>query len=183
MRSNFDDVGDFHEKFGLDSVTHHDAGPREVPDDLLEFRLKFLREELDEFEIAIADRDAPAMFDALIDLVYVALGTAQLCGFPWQDGWDEVQRSNMSKVRAAPDGSDSARRSAWDVVKPPGWVPPNIANILARYNTEFVDFTECPQCRRNIANNAELREVHVQTPFPRVDVHCSCGRALFSRAV
>ena len=39
-------------------------------------------------------------YDALIDLTYVAMGTAYMMGLPWQDLWDEVQRANMSKVRA-----------------------------------------------------------------------------------
>ena len=126
MRSNFDDVGDFHERFGLDSVTHHGSGPRYVPVDLTDFRIKFMREEITEFADAVAENDAAKMFDALLDLVYVAMGTAQLCGFPWQEGWDAVQRANMAKRRARPDGADSTRQSGWDVVKPPGWAPPAI---------------------------------------------------------
>lgn len=137
-RSNFDDVGDFHEKFGLDNVTHHGAGPRfpigehneADAAELLRFRVRFLREELQEFEDALATRDPAKAFDALLDLTYVAMGTAHLLGFPWQEGWDEVQRANMAKVRAKPDGSDSVRNSKWDVVKPSGWTPPNIARVL-----------------------------------------------------
>jgi hypothetical protein len=36
----------------------------------------------------------------------------------------------MKKVRAAKDGSDSVRGSAWDVVKPPGWTAPDIESVL-----------------------------------------------------
>jgi predicted HAD superfamily Cof-like phosphohydrolase len=73
------------------------------------------------------------MADALIDLVYVAMGTAHLLGLPWEALWNEVQIANMRKVRAAADASDSKRGSAFDVVKPPGWQPPNIKRILENY--------------------------------------------------
>lgn len=41
---------------------------------------------------------------------------------------------------------------------------------------------KCPQCRRAL-DDISLREIIVSEPFPRVDVHCVCGRVLFSRAV
>lgn len=128
--SNFNDVGVFHEKFNLDNVTFRGSGPREVPEDLLEFRRKFMQEELDEFVEGLEEGNHAKMFDALLDLVYVALGTAHLQGYPWQIGWLRVQQANMAKVRSKPDGSDSKRGSAWDVVKPEGWQPPDIEGLL-----------------------------------------------------
>ena len=87
-------------------------------------------EELDEFNLAADSDDVPGMFDALIDLVYVALGTAHILNLPWEAGWDQVQRANMAKVRAAKDGSDSKRGSGWDVVKPDGWRAPDLEAVL-----------------------------------------------------
>lgn len=153
-QTNFDDVGDFHEKFDLDNTTHHDSGPRSVPRDVLEFRMKFLLEEVLEFILAAgyeitvdpspqSDRpgqvkllqvsdemDHAGMFDALLDEAYVVFGTAHLLGYPWQQGWDLVQRANMTKVRAQ-SAEESKRGSSFDVVKPPGWIPPNIDKLLA----------------------------------------------------
>lgn len=129
--SNFDDVGDFHHKFDLTSVNHEGAGPREVTEELFEFRKKFLYEELDEFIEGWEEQDFVKMFDSLLDLVYVAMGTAHLFGFPWQEGWDAVQAANMSKVRAAKDGSDSKRGSSFDVVKPEGWQAPD--ELIAQF--------------------------------------------------
>jgi predicted HAD superfamily Cof-like phosphohydrolase len=156
-RFNFDDVGDFHEKFHLDNVTHHQVKPREVPPDVLEFRINFMLEELGEFIEAVGGRldlsewvvggarsirvtipedakiDHEKAFDSLIDLVYVAMGTAHFLGYPWQMGWRLVQRANMAKVRAKADASDSLRGHALDVVKPAGWTPPNIERLLGRF--------------------------------------------------
>jgi predicted HAD superfamily Cof-like phosphohydrolase len=130
--TNFDDVGHFHEKFGLDNTTHHAPGPRMVTDETIVFRTKFMYEELKEFQEAMVENDMPGAFDALLDLVYVAMGTAHLFGFPWQEGWDAVQTANMQKVRAT-TAEESKRGSTLDVVKPMGWTPPDIAAILEQY--------------------------------------------------
>ena len=131
-RSNFEDVGQFHEKFGLprSSDSHRAIPHNDTPRELLEFRAAFMAEELDEFMRAMERDDIPEMFDALLDLVYVALGTAHVMNLPWQAGWNRVQASNMAKVRAAKDGSDSKRDSSWDVVKPEGWIPPHLEELL-----------------------------------------------------
>lgn len=129
-KNNFADVGDFHTKFGLHSVTAR--GPYQQPIDpaLMDFRVKFMQEELDEFKEGLEEGDHAKMFDALIDLAYVVFGTAHLSGYPWQEGWDLVQAANMSKVRAQADGSDSKRGSSFDVVKPEGWTAPDIDGLL-----------------------------------------------------
>jgi predicted HAD superfamily Cof-like phosphohydrolase len=132
-RSNFDDVGDFHEKFDLPNVTHaRVSGPMGMPADLFQFRLKFLKEELDEFQASMEYGDTAGAFDALIDLVYVAMGTAHLLGFPWQEGWDLVQAANMAKERATSETA-SERGGTWDIVKPEGWQPPDIEGLLQKH--------------------------------------------------
>lgn len=50
----------------------------------------------------------------------------------WDEMWTDVQRANMSKVRAERP-SDSKRGSVWDVVKPKDWVGPNTDGILEKY--------------------------------------------------
>lgn len=151
LKSNFADVAAFHEKFGLDR--DRPATPSFAPSELQRFRAAFLLEELGEYlravgyerlalrlaMLAVDDevmklnheqegnvdrRDLVAAFDGLLDLVVVALGTADYHGFPWEDGWDAVMAANMRKKRAEPDGSDSKRGSPWDVVKPAGWYGP-----------------------------------------------------------
>ena len=127
--SNFSDVGDFHERFGLHR-SDTEPGLQRVSDDLLDFRKKFMQEELDEFNRGLEEGDEAEMFDALLDLVYVAMGTAHLLGYPWQQGWEAVHAANMAKVRASKDGKDSKRGSSWDIVKPAGWTPPDIRSLV-----------------------------------------------------
>jgi predicted HAD superfamily Cof-like phosphohydrolase len=133
----FDDIIQFHEKFALT----YDGPPRALPDDLLSFRYQFMHEELSEYDSASAvdviqeegvgpAADLAKQLDALVDLVYVALGTAYLHGFDFDEAWRRVHEANMKKVRAAPDGSNSARKSSHDVVKPPGWTPPDLSDLV-----------------------------------------------------
>jgi predicted HAD superfamily Cof-like phosphohydrolase len=132
--NNHKDVGNFHRRFGLvNTLGLPGPGPRAQVSGLMEFRQKFMQEELDEFANGLAENDIAQMADALVDLAYVVHGTAHFLGLPWQDLWDDVQRANMSKVRAAADGSDSKRGSAFDVIKPPGWRGPNTAAILSAW--------------------------------------------------
>lgn len=119
------DIQAFHEKFGLG----YNGTPRELDENQASFRAKFMQEELDEYKKAFLENDLEGQFDALIDLVYVALGTAYLQGLPFQAGWRRVQVANMSKIRAK-SAADSKRGSAFDIVKPPGWTAPYHGDLL-----------------------------------------------------
>lgn len=73
-----------------------------VPDDkkLTDFVVSFIREETDELEQAIKDKDIVEVLDAICDLLYVAVGNATMV-FGLKDklvpAYAEVQASNMSK--------------------------------------------------------------------------------------
>jgi predicted HAD superfamily Cof-like phosphohydrolase len=122
--TNCEDVEAFHHRFGVPMPDR----PAFLNAEAFAYRYKFLREELGEFVEAHAKRDMETAFDSLLDLVYVALGTALMMGFTperWQAGWDEVQRANMAKERARRDGGNSKRGTRLDVVKPAGWLAPD----------------------------------------------------------
>ncbi len=151
-RAPFDpvqDIVDFHRKFDQE----YTGLPRCLPEDLGVFRGKFLQEELSEYnwhrqhaEHEGSFRDDPEysdpaayafrlehMLDALVDLVYVALGTAHLHGFNFREAWRRVQRANMSKVRkdrADADAIDSGRAPKYDIVKPKEWVAPSHIDLV-----------------------------------------------------
>ena len=127
----YNDVLAFQYKFGVLSQRGHPHFPTQ---DVLDFRIKFLQEELDEYKKAVDERNLPKAIDALIDLTYVINGTALLMGISpacWEDCWDVVQQKNMEKVRAS-DANDprSKRGHSLDVVKPVGWTPPDLLPIL-----------------------------------------------------
>lgn len=120
------DISDFHIKFG----NAYSGKPRQLPDDLLNFRIQFLEEELTEYRHAAIIDDLEGQLDALVDLVYVAIGTAYLQGFNFQEAWKRVHEANMRKVRAT-SASESKRNSSFDVVKPVGWEAPDLSDLVA----------------------------------------------------
>lgn len=125
MHSNFHDVIDFHNKYGL----VYTGKARPLDKSTQAYRIHFLEEELKEFIQSANLDDTVGMADALIDIVYVAMGTAYMMGLPWQKLWDEVQRTNMNKIRAT-DANQSKRKNLLDVIKPEGWEPPNLKAII-----------------------------------------------------
>jgi predicted HAD superfamily Cof-like phosphohydrolase len=116
----------FHIKFGVPMS----PVPAFLDKDAHEFRCKFMQEELDEFKDAVAEGNIDKALDALLDLVYVAKGTALKMGLPWDTAWPRVQYANMQKELAKPDGSNSKRGSPMDVIKPEGWVAPTHWDLL-----------------------------------------------------
>lgn len=126
-----DDVQKFHAKFGLPVSTNN---PGMLQEDVMDFRLGFLMEELDEIGEGFATNNIEDVADGLIDLIYVAIGTGLFMGLPMDELWDEVQRANMAKERAT-SSDQSKRSSSFDVIKPEGWVGPDIAGVLASCHT------------------------------------------------
>lgn len=123
-----EDVAAFHRRFGLPIA----GPPRTVDPATHDFRVRFLREELDEYVDAQAAGDLEGILDALLDLVYVAIGTLHFHGMGEvaDEAWRRIQRANMAKVRGKNDGSDSKRRSPFDVVKPKGWTAPDHSDLV-----------------------------------------------------
>jgi len=130
----YTDIANFHEKFGLE----HDGKFKKLDQSISQFRINFMQEELDEYIESTKSGNLEGQLDAIIDLVYVALGTAYMQGVTeeaWQKMWDEVQRANMSKVRAI-DNNDprSKRKNSVDIVKPAGWVGPDFSLIIKEHS-------------------------------------------------
>ena len=119
------DIDNFHKKYGFEK--NEKVG---IPDDneLVNFRTSFLMEELAEYTNAITKKDAAGALDALVDIVYIALGTAWLFNLPFAKAWTEVQKANMSKIRAK--DKTGKRGTSFDVVKPKDWKAPNIERII-----------------------------------------------------
>jgi predicted HAD superfamily Cof-like phosphohydrolase len=141
--SNFDTVGLLYRHFGYITEDQEDYIPHHVENAVADFRVKFLHEEVMELQQAYIYEDLPGIADALVDIVVVALGTAHLHGFPWEELFEEVQTSNMQKQRARSAQetivSRLMRGSATDLIKPAHWKPPNIHEILAAHGWKKED--------------------------------------------
>lgn len=122
------DVRAFTERFKQQEVFNTD------PVRHLNTRIEMMKEEVDEFDEAYVRGDFPGMIDALIDLIYFAIGTAILLGLTniaWVRCWSAVHMANMAKIPAPTgDNSDGKKRGALNALKPEGWRPPDLAKIL-----------------------------------------------------
>lgn len=123
MTDNFyTNVKDFHQAFG-----QRIGEIPELPDDSeRKLRVKLLREEVTEYMDGESFNDLTEIADALADIIYIACGTAVSYGIPLDKVFAEVHRSNMSKLV---DGKPLYREDG-KVMKPEGWTPPAIKNIL-----------------------------------------------------
>lgn len=152
------DVAEFHEHFGLGYY----RSPRALPQDLSDFRNGLMDEELGEYKghqaAAYEETTRPPgsrdqanythhlehALDGLVDLVYVALGTAYVHGFDFRTAWRRVHKANMAKVRkvkATSNTLDSGRLPLFDVVKPEGWEPPSHKDLV-EVNDCFEDHSD-----------------------------------------
>lgn len=112
------DIQTFHEALGID------VGMGERPTlNRPELRAELIREEAKETVEAIERGDFPEAVDGLVDTIVVCLGSAVEWGVDLQPFWDEVQRANLDKV-GGEEREDGKR------LKPPGWRPPEIKELL-----------------------------------------------------
>lgn len=92
-----------------------------------EMHYKMIHEEMLEFDKAFSDGDMVEVADALSDILYVVYGCGLAFGIPLDKCFDEVHRSNMSKI--GPDGK-VIFRSDGKVLKPASYRPPNLEQFL-----------------------------------------------------
>jgi len=121
--TNFELAGDFMEAFGqevYDAPHWPDFSTREL-------RLELIREEYEELEDAIENRDMVEIADALTDLLYVVYGAGHAFGIDLDACYLEVHESNMSKL--GEDGRPLKREDG-KVMKGPGFFPPNLKKVL-----------------------------------------------------
>lgn len=90
----------------------------------LEFRIDFLREELEETESALINMDAEEIVDGLIDLCVVAIGTLDAFDVDPYKAWDEILRANMAKEVGVKESRPNPLGMP-DLTKPKDWEGPN----------------------------------------------------------
>jgi predicted HAD superfamily Cof-like phosphohydrolase len=108
------------------------SGPvREMPASVASLRKKLLLEELTELVTAIDAGDQEEILDALVDAQYVLAGTVNACGMRevFDEAFMRVHRANMMKTPAS-SRHDSKRDSPHDIVKPEGWVKPDLSDLV-----------------------------------------------------
>ena len=113
-------VLDFHKEFDI-----HIAETPSVPDEKTKaLRVRLIQEEFDELKEAFKKDHVAHIAKELADLLYVVYGTAVSYGIDMEPVFQEVQRSNMSKV-----GGYKREDGKW--IKPAAYSPADIEPILA----------------------------------------------------
>ena len=121
--SNFQSVKKFMQTFGQE-VRDKAEFPNEK---IVKLRYDLIKEELDELNQAIKDKDMKEVADALTDILYVTYGAGHAFGINLDECFEEVQKSNMSKLGAddKPIYNENGK-----VMKGPNYFKPDLNKFL-----------------------------------------------------
>ena len=121
--SNFNKVKVFMETFGQEVKSKASFPDQKIQN----LRYDLIKEELDELKVALDQRNLKEVADALTDILYVTYGAGHAFGIDLDKCFDEVQRSNMSKLGldGNPIYDDSGK-----VMKGPNYFKPNLIKFL-----------------------------------------------------
>ena len=121
--TNFNSVKKFMEVFGQEVKTKAEFPSEKI----IKLRYNLIKEELDEFEEALKDRNLKEVADALTDILYVTYGAGHAFGIDLDKCFDEVQRSNMSKLDE--DGKPIYNEHG-KVMKGPNYFKPDLTKFI-----------------------------------------------------
>ena len=121
--SNFSKVGIFMKTFGQEVKNK----PSFSSDKINRLRIDLIKEELDELNEAMKNKDLLEVADALTDILYVTYGAGHAFGINLDNCFNEVQNSNMSKL--GEDGKPIFNENG-KVMKGPNYFKPNFKKIL-----------------------------------------------------
>jgi predicted HAD superfamily Cof-like phosphohydrolase len=84
----------------------------------------------EEFKELQESSDMEAELDALIDILVVTIGAIHSAGFDAEGAWKEVMSTNFAKIDR--DTGKVRKREDGKVLKPVGWIPPNLTPFLKK---------------------------------------------------
>ena len=121
--TNFEKVGLFMKTFGQEVKIKASLSTEKIN----ELRISLVNEELEEFKDAIKSNDLKEVADALTDILYVTYGAGHAFGINLDKCFEEVQKSNMSKL--SEDGKP-IYNEAGKVMKGPKYFKPDLNKFL-----------------------------------------------------
>ena len=122
--TNFQKVAKFMKTFGQEVKTK-----TEFPEEkIVKLRYDLINEELEELQDAIKDKNMLEIADALTDILYVTYGAGHAFGIDLDKCFDEVQKSNMSKLdlNGKPIYNESGK-----VMKGPNYFKPDLSKFVS----------------------------------------------------
>jgi predicted HAD superfamily Cof-like phosphohydrolase len=126
-----DDIAAFHERFGLqqnNAIVPIGEERDQISQEEWELRITRLVDEVTETQTAHEEEDDEEYLDGLVDIVYIALGTAYRRGWDFSEAWARVHGANMQKIRG--EAKNSKYGSSYDIIKPEGWKSPSHTDLV-----------------------------------------------------
>ena len=121
--TNFEKVGLFMKTFGQEVKNKPSLSSEKINN----LRISLINEELEELKQAMKNKDLKEAVDALTDILYVTYGAGHAFGVNLDKCFDEVQKSNMSKL--GEDGKP-IYNEAGKVMKGPSYFKPDLSKFL-----------------------------------------------------
>jgi len=121
--TNFENVKKFMQTFGQEVKTKASFPSEKISN----LRYGLIKEELEELELAIKNKDLNEVADALTDILYVTYGAGHAFGINLDKCFEEVQNSNMSKLDE--NGKPIYNKNG-KVMKGPNYFKPNLRKFL-----------------------------------------------------
>ena len=121
--TNFEKVGLFMKTFGQEVKSKPGLSNVKIN----KLRVDLIDEELKEFKHAIQTNDLKEVADALTDILYVTYGAGHAFGINLDKCFDEVHRSNMSKLS---EEGKPIYNEYGKVMKGPNYSPPDLKKLI-----------------------------------------------------
>ncbi len=121
--TNFEKVGVFMKTFNQEVKNSSSLST----DKINSLRISLIKEELEELKQAITEKNLTEVADALTDILYVTYGAGHAFGINLDKCFEEVQKSNMSKLGkdGKPIFNDSGK-----VMKGPAYFKPDLSKFI-----------------------------------------------------
>ena len=123
--SNFKKVKIFMETFGQEVKNKPSFSTEKINN----LRYNLIKEELEELRFALDNKDLLEVADALTDILYVTYGAGHAFGINLDECFEEVQKSNMSKLD---EQGKPIFNGAGKVMKGPKYFKPNLAKFIKK---------------------------------------------------
>jgi len=89
-----------------------------------------INEEYNEFIQAVLNKDDVEQLDACMDMIWVILGYCYMKNYNVYGAWEEVARSNLSKIDRKT--GKVIKREDGKVLKPEGWASPDLKSFIKK---------------------------------------------------
>ena len=121
--TNFEKVGLFMKTFKQEVKTSANLTSSKI----INLRVSLIEEELNELKEALKQKNLAEVADALTDILYVTYGAGHAFGLNLDACFNEVQKSNMSKL--GKDGKPIFNEKG-KVMKGPNYFAPNFSKVM-----------------------------------------------------